>query len=84
MDAAAARAAEEAKRKMAAELGLEYEGDEAKEGDSSAPAQSVSETPEVTDDLNAADEVTAKEYLGYNLGLSGSFGFIQGDFFDKA
>ena len=83
LDAAAARAAEEAKRKMAAELGLEYEGDEAKEGDSSTSAQSASETPEVTDDLNAAEEVVAKESSGYNLGLSGSFGFIQGDFFDN-
>ena len=83
LDAAAARAAEEAKRKMAAELGLEYEEDNAKESDSSSPSQPTAETSEIAGDANSADEVVAKELSGYNLGVSGSLGFIQGDFFDN-
>ena len=83
LDAAAAKAAEEAKRKMAAELGLEYEGDEPKEGGDSEPVQASSETTEVDDATNDVDEVVAKESSGYNLGISGSLGFIQGDFFDN-
>ena len=81
LDAAAARAAEEAKRKMAAELGLEYEENEAEVDKSKLDSPSVSEK---ADDLVAAEEVVAKEAgSGYNLGFSGSFGFIQGDFFEN-
>ena len=80
LDAAAARAAEEAKRKMAAELGLEYEdGDEkTNEVKNTAPTEDNNELSNL-----AVEEVTAKESSGYNLGFSGSFGFLQGDFFDN-
>ena len=79
LDAAAAKAAEEAKRKMAAELGLEY--DDGKKNEVSK-AKSSSSTEEASEET-LAEEVVAKESSGYNLGFSGSFGFIQGDFFDN-
>ncbi len=75
LDAAAAKAAEEAKRKMAAELGLEYEEptntDKQKELTNDEPEETV------------AEEVVANESSGYNLGFSGSLGFIQGNFFEN-
>lgn len=81
LDAAAARAAEEAKRKMAAELGLEYEDGDSEntnEVKNTAPTEDNNELSNV-----AVEEVTAKESSGYNLGFSGSFGFLQGEFFDN-
>ncbi len=70
LDAAAAAAAEEAKRKMAEELGLEYDDPDA-----------VTDTSAVADsDTTTADDVVAKEALGYNVGLTGSIGFINGAF----
>ena len=75
LDAAASKAAEEAKRKMAAELGLEYEEptntDKQKELTNDEPEETV------------AEEVVANESSGYNLGFSGSLGFIQGNFFEN-
>ena len=68
-DAAASAAAEEAKRKMAEELGLEYEAPSS-ESDSVALVSS-----------NVEEEaVEAKESLGYNFGLAGSVGFINGGY----
>ena len=69
LDAAATAAAEEAKRKMAEELGLEYE----------------SPTDEVTADSDTTvsdttEEFVAKEPLGINVGLTGSVGFINGEY----
>ena len=83
LDAAAARAAEEAKRKMAAELGLEYEGDEAGESKSVVDNQSASESVNAADETVEAEDVIAKESTGYNLGFTGSAGFVKGAFFDN-
>ena len=70
LDAAATAAAEEAKRKMAEELGLEYE---APENDVVADTDTtVSDTTE---------EFVAKEPLGINLGLAASVGLISGETF---
>ena len=79
LDAAASAAAEEAKRKMAEELGLEYE--------SSTPDSAESDSLDLedteSDSSEMAESVEAKEALGYNIGLSGSFGFVQGSFFEN-
>ena len=72
LDAAASAAAEAAKRKMAAELGLEINDPEVEE----AVAVNMA-TEEET-----AEEVEAKE-AGYNIGFSGSAGFVKGSFFDN-
>ena len=69
LDAAATAAAEEAKRKMAEELGLDYE----------------SPTDEITADSDTTvsdttEEFVAREPLGINVGLTGSVGFINGEY----
>ena len=66
---AATAAAEEAKRKMAEELGLEYEAPE-EVADTDADS-AVSDTTE---------EFVAKEPLGLNVGFTGSVGFINGEY----
>ena len=72
LDAAASAAAEEAKRKMAAELGLEVAPSE--EG----VEQTVEETTFAEEN---ADEVIAKEALGWNFGLAASVGLLSGETF---
>lgn len=66
LDAAAQAAAQEAKRKMAAELGLEYEEEVVDESDGA--------------EVDTAGVVEAKEALGINLGLTGSVGFLNGEY----
>tara|TARA_B100002052_G_scaffold176004_1_gene160142 strand:+ start:722 stop:1627 length:906 start_codon:yes stop_codon:yes gene_type:complete len=72
LDAAASAAAEAAKRKMAAELGLEINDPEVEE----AVAVNMG-TEEAT-----VEDVEAKE-ANYNIGFSGSAGFVKGSFFDN-
>ena len=74
LDAAASAAAEEAKRKMAAELGLEINDPEVE--------QAVAEIP-LAQNGDETESVEAKESSGYNLGFSGSAGFVKGAFFDN-
>ena len=62
MDAAASAAAEEAKRKMAAELGLEVNDPEVEEA--------VAEVGETTTVEEVADEVVAKEASGWGFGAA--------------
>ena len=78
LDAAASAAAEEAKRKMAEELGLEYEAPEV----NSTDADENSMTSINEDSLDVAQDIFVKESSGFNIGLSGSYGFLQGDFFE--
>ena len=77
LDAAAAKAAEAAKRKMAAELGLEYDDDKSKK-----ETEAESSTEEINEET-LAEDVVAKESTGYNLGFTGSAGFVKGAFFDN-
>jgi hypothetical protein len=78
LDAAASAAAEAAKRKMAEELGLEY----------TAPGTNASVSDEETsnivsnDEVINVEEVSIKEDSGFNIGVSGSYGFLQGNFFE--
>ncbi len=71
LDAAASAAAEEAKRKMAAELGLEIDDPEVEEAISNDTVGGEEE----------ADEVVAKEALGWNVGATASVGLISGSSF---
>ena len=71
LDATASAAAEEAKRKMAIELGLEIEDSEVEE----------SVTDETTTGEEEAEEVVAKEALGWNIGAAASVGLIKGESF---
>ena len=72
LDATAAAAAEEAKRKMALELGLEVDDPEVEEA--------VSETT-VSEDVEEAEDVVAKEALGWNVGAAASIGLLKGESF---
>ena len=74
LDAAAAAAAEEAKRKMAAELGLEVDDPEVEE----AVAEST-----VGEEVEEAEEVVAKEALGWNIGGAASVGLLKGETFTE-
>ena len=68
LDAAAQAAAREAKRKMAAELGLEVED------------LSEDQLAEAAVDTTSEDSVVVSENLGYNLGVTGSIGFVNGEY----
>ena len=70
LDAAAAAAAEEAKRKMAAELGLEVDDPEVEEA--------VSESTVGEEVEEEAEEVVAREALGWNVGAAASVGLLSG------
>jgi len=72
LDAAAAAAAEEAKRKMAAELGLEVDDPEVEE----AVAEAT-----VSEEVEEAEDIIAKESLGWNVGAAASVGLIKGESF---
>ena len=74
LDAAAAAAAEEAKRKMAAELGLE--------GDDPEVEEAVAEAT-VSEEVEEAEEVVAKEALGWNIGGAASVGLLKGETFTE-
>ena len=76
LDAAAAAAAEEAKRKMAAELGLEVDDPEVEEAVSEATVAEETVAEE-------AEEVVAKESLGWNVGAAASVGLLKGETFTK-
>jgi len=85
LDALAKAAGEEAKRKIAQELGLD---DGSSEGEASVEEAENTETnPEevevAAEVAEEAEELAVKESSGYNVGLSGSMGFIQGGFFDN-
>ena len=73
LDAAAAAAAEEAKRKMAAELGLEVDDPDVEEAVAEATISQVAE--------EVAEEVVAKESLGWNVGAAASIGIFSGETF---
>ena len=70
LDAAASAAAKDAKRRMAAELGLEYEDED--DSTNLAAEDSTMNEAEMT------EEVVARESLGYDIGFTGSVGFING------
>ena len=75
LDAAAAAAAEEAKRKMAAELGLEVDDPEVEE------AVAESTVAEAAEEAEEAEEVVAREALGWNVGAAASVGLVKGESF---
>ena len=83
LDAAAQAAAEEAKRKMAAELGLELDEDGGSTADADTTAAGDT-TAVVADTTNSEEEhYVSGGGSGYNIGVSGSLGFIQGSFFEN-
>ena len=75
LDAAAAAAAKDAKRRMAAELGLEYEDEE--------DSTNVVVEDSTMNETEMAEEVVAKEKLGWNVGLALSAGLVKGATFTK-
>ena len=77
LDAAASAAAEAAKRKMAEELGLEYESES--EDDNTVEEETrADESTTVSGEEVMADEVIAKESTGWNIGAAASVGLVSG------
>ena len=73
LDAAASAASEEARRKMAAELGLEIDD----------PKVEETVIDETTISEEEAEEVVAKEALGWNIGAAASVGLLKGKTFTE-
>ena len=82
LDALAKAAGEEAKRKIAQELGLD-DGSSEEEATAEETESTEAATEEVEAAEEEAEELAVKESSGYNVGISGSMGFIQGGFFDN-
>jgi hypothetical protein len=82
LDALAKAAGEEAKRKIAQELGLD-DGSSEEE----TTAEETESTEVAAEEVEAAEEeveeLAVKESSGYNIGFSGSLGLIKGGFFDN-
>ena len=74
LDATAAAAGAEAKRKMAAELGVEVEGEE-----TVAEEMAVTEG-DTTEAGEEGEEFVVKESSGFNVGFTGSVGFVNGSY----
>ena len=75
LDAAASAAAKDAKRRMAAELGLEYEDED--------DSMNVVAEDSTMNETEMAEEIVAKEKLGWNVGLAFSAGVLKGSTFSK-
>jgi len=81
LDAAASAAAEQAKRKMAEELGLEYTETSSNTGNADDDTQEIDQNQETV--VEGSESVNVKENSGFNIGISGSYGFLQGNFFES-
>lgn len=78
LDAAASAAAEAAKRKMAEELGLEYE---APTNTDVLESEEDKLAEDVETDSNSPEEFSVKEKSGFKIGLSPSVGVLSGESF---
>ena len=77
LDAVAKAAGDEARKKIAQELGLD-DGSSEEDADSTEAAEEEVEVAEETDE---AEELAVKEELGFSIGLAPSIGFVSGETF---
>ena len=70
LDALAKAAGEEARKKIAQELGLEIEEE----------PEAAAEEVEVAEEADEVEEFVVKESSGFNLGFTGSVGFVNGSY----
>ena len=76
LDALAKAAGDEAKRKIAQELGLD-DGSSEEE----ATAEETESTEAATEEAEEVEELAVKEELGFSLGVAPSIGFVSGETF---
>ena len=79
LDALAKAAGEEARKKIAQELGLEIE-EEPEEAEAEAEAEETesAEEVEVAEEADEVEELAVKEELGFSIGLAPSIGLVKG------
>jgi hypothetical protein len=56
---------------------------EAVETEETESTEDAAEEVEIAEEADEVEELAVKESSGYNIGFSGSLGFIQGNFFDN-
>ena len=78
LDALAKAAGEEARKKIAQELGLEVE-EEPEEAE--AEAEETVSAEAATEEAEEVEELAVKEELGFSLGVAPSIGFVSGETF---
>ena len=74
LDAVAKAASDEAKRKIALELGLEIE----EEPEAAAEETESAEEVEIAEEADEVEELVVKEELGWSIGAAPSIGFVSG------
>ena len=77
LDALAKAAGEEARKKIAQELGLEIE-EEPEEAEAEAEETESAEEVEVAEEADEVEELAVKEELGFSIGLAPSIGLVKG------
>ena len=73
LDAVAKAASDEARRKIALELGLEVE-----EEPEEATAEETESTEAVAEEADEVEELAVKEELGFSIGIAPSIGLVKG------
>jgi len=77
LDAVAKAAGDEARKKIAQELGLD-DGSSEEDADSTEAAE---EEVEVAEEADGVEELAVKEELGFSVGVAPSIGFVSGETF---
>jgi len=78
LDALAKAAGEEAKRKIAQELGLDDGSSEEATAEETESTESATEEVEVAEEADAVEELAVKEESGFSIGIAPSIGFVSG------
>ena len=79
LDALAKAAGDEAKRKIAQELGLDDgSSEEAEEAEEAESTEAATEEVEVAEEADEVEELAVKEELGFSIGAAPSIGFVSG------
>ena len=81
LDALAKAAGDEAKRKIAQELGLDDgSSEEEATAEETESTEAATEEVEVAEETDAVEEFVVKESSGFNVGFTGSVGFVNGSY----
>ena len=82
LDALAKAAGEEAKRKIAQELGLDDgSSEEEATAEETESTEAATEEAEVAEEADEVEELAVKEELGFSIGLAPSIGLVKGETF---
>ena len=83
LDALAKAAGDEARRKIAQELGLDDGGSSEEEttAEETESTEAATEEAEVAEEADEVEELAVKEELGFSFGVAPSIGFVSGETF---